>query len=164
MKFMKDNAVLIALSLAVIVAGGSLMIVSQKVYDTQKNVQALDRELLTKQWDVRSLKAELAYLSRPDRLEQISSAIAQSVPPIAGSSPIAPVVYHLSKDLPAGMSLLPPTKPVSAIHQKKKTVKHNIGAVRPYEALPVPSVSGPEKREAKKSSGFASLIDSLGGE
>ena len=163
MKLIKDNSLLLLLIVAVTVAGTSLMVVSQKVYDTQKNVQALDQELLAKQWDIRALKAELAYLSRPDRLEQITSAIAQSVNPTANNVSISPVAYQLSNDLPAGMSLLPPLKPASAIFHKRKTTKYSpIKRVSAEVAAPTKQI---QKNNVKdKGAGFASLLENLGGQ
>tara|TARA_B100001750_G_scaffold247285_1_gene272499 strand:- start:1429 stop:1941 length:513 start_codon:yes stop_codon:yes gene_type:complete len=168
MKFLKNNAFLLFLGISVIMAGGCLMVVSQKVYDRQKNVQALDEDILAKQWNIRALKAELAYLSRPDRIEQITTAIAQSEPLPQGQSGIALVSYHIAEDLPAGMSLLPPQKPVNAVYHKPKAVQKvqvSSPVVRPQLAEKTALVE-PVNREpqpAPKSGGFASLIDTLGG-
>lgn len=169
MKFLKDNALILVLVVAVLAAGGSLMVVSQKVYDTQKHVQALDQDILTKQWDIRALKAELAYLSRPDRLEQISVAIAKSEPVQSGQSPISAVSYQVSRDLPPAMSLLPPVKPSSAVYHKPRrgiqqvavTIqKKNTQAVAPVEKTVAKETSKPQP--VQKQAGFSSLIDRLG--
>lgn len=77
-KFISKNKFLCFLGVAVIGAGVALMMVSQQVYTTERNVKNMNREALKAEWDIRALKAELAYLSRPDRLDQISSALTQS--------------------------------------------------------------------------------------
>ena len=167
MKFLKDNAFLLFLSVSVIVAGGSLMVVSQKVYDRQKTVQALDESILTKQWDIRALKAELAYLSRPDRIEQISTAITQSEPFAEQQSGLAMVSYSIMNDLPAGMSLVPPAKPMTASYQMPKAVERIVQPIIKKEEqaekeVVVADISEP-KPQQEEASGFASMLDSLGG-
>lgn len=78
MRYLRDNKLICFLMFAVIMTGGALTFVSQDVYDMQKSVAKKSRDLVSEQWELRALKAEWAYLTRPDRLEQLSGASAQS--------------------------------------------------------------------------------------
>lgn len=153
MKLLKDNALLLALTLAVMVTGGSLMIVSQKVYEKQRHVQSLDQQILTGQWDIRALKAELAFLSRPDRLDQIATAVSQQDPSFDEAAGIEPISF-IYNDLPAGMSVLPPAKPARASYQR--------ATLTPAKAVTKTVIKQPEPVVKKSPRGFASLLDSLG--
>jgi hypothetical protein len=91
MSFITRNKLICFLVVAVIGSGVALMTVSQKVYMTERNVKNMNRDALKAEWDIRALKAELAYLSRPDRLDQISSALSKPFPSQPYQFPVATV-------------------------------------------------------------------------
>lgn len=163
MKFLKDNALLLSLVVAVITAGGSLMVVSQKVYDKQRHVRSLDQQILTSQWDIRALRAELAFLTRPDRLDQITAAVSQADPLTDGRDGFAPVTF-VYDDLPPSMSLLPPSKPQGTIYHKASVPqsaqpkREPTKAHQPQTVKKTPQPSEP----SKPSQGFSVLLDKLG--
>ena len=140
MIFFKNNKLLCFLIFAVVGAGFGLVVVSQKVYDVQRSVKKMSREALVSEWDIRSLKAELAYLTRPDRLDQISSAFVRSISPAAGNSisMVAPVSFSLSSASSSDVAILPLKKP------------------RPI------LVSAPQKTNAS-SKNFSDLLNVVGG-
>lgn len=78
MGLIREHKLICFLVLVVVLTGSALTLVSQKVYDTQKSVSGKSRDLVSEQWELRALKAEWAYLTRPDRLEQLSDASEQS--------------------------------------------------------------------------------------
>jgi hypothetical protein len=141
MNFLKNNKLIIFLLFAVIGTGTLLTLVSQNVYDTQKSVQTKSRDLVSEQWELRSLKAELAYLSRPDRLDHLFEASSQ-----IGTEPTIVQILQSQNTLnmaPVSYVPVPPLKPLgrSPIH------------------LTQPSASHPQTQ-----SDFSSLLQSIGGE
>jgi cell division protein FtsL len=131
MMFVRHNKLLCFLIVAVMCAGLGLVLVSQKVYDAQRSVKKMGQEALVNEWDIRSLRAELAYLTRPDRLDQISSAFAQSISPAAGNSVsiVAPVSFSLpSSASSSDAAIFPSKKPhyISvSVPQKVETSSQN---------------------------------------
>jgi hypothetical protein len=150
-KYIQTNLAIIIMGFAVLISGGTLMLVSQKVYHAQKNVNNLSQDILATEWEIRALKAELAYLSRPDRLEQISLAMTQSISPDLGDRiAIAPVSYRLPDDI---------TNPtLTLIPQKKPMGFRNITYQKPQTQN-----TQPPSPQPKKSSDFSSLLQSIGG-
>lgn len=112
MIFLKNNKFLSFLVLAVFVAGVSLVIISQKVHDTQRKVRKMDRKSLVTEWDIRTLRAELAYLTRPDRLDEISSAFSKSISPtvIKKISIVSKVSFSSNKTV-SNTPVIPNRKP-----------------------------------------------------
>ena len=163
MKFLRDNIILILLTVAVIFAGGGLMTVSQNVYEKQKSVQQLDRDIFEKQWDIRSLNAELAFLSRPDRIEEISLAIAQSRSLENEPSFISPVTFSMSEDLPEAMSIMPMQKPMPPVYYARK---QNVSVKSQPQKTVKKQQNQPQEKVAEvpnNKASFSSLIDDLGG-
>jgi cell division protein FtsL len=141
MMFVRNNKLLCFLIVAVMCAGLGLVLISQKVYDAQRSVKKMGQEALVNEWDIRSLRAELAYLTRPDRLDQISSAFAQAISPAAGNS--VPIVAPVFFSLPSSVS-----SSDAAIFPLKKP--HYI------------SVSVPQKVETP-SQNFSDMLNIVGG-
>lgn len=150
MKYITTNLTIIIMGFAVLLSGGTLMLVSQKVFHAQKNVNNLSQDILSSEWEIRALKAELAYLSRPDRLEQISLAMTQSISPSLGDRiAIAPVNYTLPDDSANPMiMLIPPKKP------------NGFNVVKYQE----PAKNAAPIMQPKKQSDFTSLLQSIGGQ
>lgn len=150
MKYIKMNLAIIIMGFAVLVSGGTLMLVSQNVYHSQKKVNSLAQNILSTEWEIRALKAELAFLSRPDRLEQISLAMTQSISPALGDRiVIAPVSYTLPDEtIKPTLALIPHKKPMGF-----KTVQYQ----KPTENIDNP-ITAPEKTKD-----FSSLLNSIGG-
>jgi hypothetical protein len=102
---------LVILGVAVLFCGGLLMLVSQNVYHSQERVNNLSKEILQAEWEIRALNAELAFLTRPDRLEQLSLAMAKSISPEMGKvTMIAPADYLFPE---ADLAVTPIRKPAS---------------------------------------------------
>lgn len=76
----RNNKIIILLLFAVMVTGALLMLVSQEVYKTEHHVKKMERDKQILTWEIRSLNGELAYLTRPDRLDQLSTAMANASP------------------------------------------------------------------------------------
>lgn len=145
MMFVRNNKLLCFLIVAVVSAGFGLVVVSQKVYDAQRSVKKMGQRALASEWEIRSLKAELAYLTRPDRLDQISSAFVQSISPAAGDSisMVAPVSFSLPSMPSSDVSVLPPKKPY-------------------YISAPVPVSQKMDKPSSLQN--FSDLLNSFGGD
>lgn len=111
MKFLTGNLSLIIMGFAIIVCGTSLVIVSQNVYEKQAFINNMKHDALMTEWEIRALNAELAFLSRPDRLDQLTSAIASSTSPSTADeiTVIAPVAY--SGFTQQNTSIIPYRKP-----------------------------------------------------
>jgi hypothetical protein len=77
-KMIKQNKLILVLLMAVFAVGGTLMVVSQGVYEKETSVSSKGRQLVEQEWELRTLKAEWAYLSRPDRIDELSSAMGTS--------------------------------------------------------------------------------------
>jgi cell division protein FtsL len=72
--FLRQNIGLICLFICVVVTGGALMIVSQQVYNAQNGIHKKSKIIAEQEWELRTLKAEWAYLTRPDRIAQLADA------------------------------------------------------------------------------------------
>lgn len=125
----QKNILLVCLTGAVIVAGGALMHVSQRVHETQKAVKSASRQIIEEGWAIRALKAEWAYLSRPGRLEELSVALArlQSDETAPAAQPVVAPASYLSDTPQQALyipAVLPLRKPATQIIHKaahKKT-------------------------------------------
>ena len=148
MSFIKSYFSIIIMGIAVIVSGVTLMMVSQRVYETQNNVQTMSRDVLASEWEIRALRAELAFLTRPDRLEQISSAITNNISPLANDKiAVAPVFYQLPDDV---TRVIPSAKPL------------RVSVVSRAEVQPERVV--PEKIENTASHNFSAMLSDIGGD
>ncbi len=148
MKYIKDYALIITMGLAVILSGGTLMVVSQNVYETQRAIQEMDREAMMTEWEIRALNAELAFLTRPERLEQIASAITYSISPSMGDDILVVSPVSLSSMMPSPSRgdniILPDRKPAVS-----------------YQRVSAPIPSRPQ--QTTSSQDFSSLLNSIGG-
>ena len=142
-KIILNNLTIIIISLAVITAGAILMNVSQKVYDTPKHVKNLDQNKLSIEWEIRALKAELSYLTRSDRLEQLSKAISQSSPKKTKETSSV-ILSSSSLSFSEIHSVRPQRKPISQVRYTPPTSK------TPPKTTPSPQLE------------FSSLLNSIG--
>lgn len=124
MRYLKNYALIFVMGMAVIISGATLMVVSQRVYETQRSIKQLNQEALMTEWEIRSLNAELAYLTSPERLEQITTAMTQSISPVASATPIIfPSTSLVSYKAPDYSSVRPLRKPASYTPQKPQIQK-----------------------------------------
>lgn len=154
-KFLKRNFMIIVMGFAVIFSGGSLMAVSQNVHDKQSKISRMEREAQAIEWEIRALNAEMAYLSRPDRMEQLASAMAQSISPMASNDIMVISPASFSPFEPKNLSLIPNRKPAVSNIRRVSAPVH----VAQKSPTPVPQ---PQK-QPKPSQDFSSLLDNLGG-
>jgi len=152
-KFLKRNVMIMIMGFAVMVSGGSLMVVSQNVYDKQSKINRMEREAQAIEWEIRALNAELAYLSRPDRMEQLASAMAQSLSPVASNDIMVITPTSFSPFEPTTLSLIPNRKPAIS----------NIRRVSAPVRIAQPSPAPQPQKQPKQSQDFSSLLDNLGG-
>jgi len=80
-QFILRNRAIGVLLLCVIASGAALLHVGQDVYSQRKKVGALKREIAITEKEIASLGAEIAFLSSPQRLDQIASAFTGAVSP-----------------------------------------------------------------------------------
>lgn len=73
----------IVIFVLVIMSGGLLMDVSQRVQHVQRDIRHLDREIVREEENIRVLNAEWAYLNDPLRLEALVSAHLDLISPEA---------------------------------------------------------------------------------
>ena len=130
---LKNYGSIIMLSIAIIGSGAILMAISHKVYKVQNNINKMDRAIIRETWEIRSLKAELAYLTRPERLEQISAAVAngENAKSVIISQ-IAPVSFDVKNEENDSLILIPNKKPVfkiSEMHYKKNETKTDFSSL-----------------------------------
>lgn len=154
-RWIKGNRFLLFLIIAVILSGGALVIVGQEVYKKEKLIQATNREIHQTEWSLKSLRAELAFLTRPDRIEALSQSLLSDISPAVGQ------IEHMSwiennddksisfddQDTPSTTSshvVLPRTKPV------------RVSNVSPSEAI--------SKETDKKQTSFSNLLNQIGGD
>jgi cell division protein FtsL len=121
--WIKNNLFICCLAIAVCGAGTTLIFISQKVYDAQRVVKSMDREALKTGWEIRALKAELAYLTRPDRLDEIASAIQSGSTklPQGDVQVISPVKLSMPQTEPN--FIVPSRKPNMVFVTQKKEIK-----------------------------------------
>ena len=105
MNILKRNTITILLVIAVFGSGMALTFVSQYVYDTGRALSKTEQDITDLQWTIKSLKAEQAYLTRPERLEELANAMDHSRPPKTYAQAAAPVITAQ----PVAM-ILPPRK------------------------------------------------------
>jgi len=155
-KAMRSYMLIIIMGVGVIVSGATLMVVSQDVYDKQKILKTMDREALMTEWEIRALNAELAFLTQPERLEEISMAMAQSISPSSGQEVFMISSVSLNPYAPPrGLSLIPDRKPnfVRRVSQKQAPAPTPI-----YSPTPQP------KKQVEKTANndFSSMLDNIG--
>ena len=143
MRFVRDNKLLCFLIFAVVVASVGLTLVSQRVYDAQRSVQKAGRDVVRVEWDIRSLKAELAYLTRPDRLDRISSNFVQSIAPAAGGYDVPASTVSFSSSLSSLPEAISPASFDAPLPNKK-----------PVKSKPI---------SVNKKSSFDDLLNGIGG-
>ena len=145
---LSNNKIIIMLLAAVIITGALLMLVSQEVYNTERQVKKIGRENQIMTWEVRSLSGELSYLTRPDRLDQLLSAVGNQNPKLASQNPV--VITPVDFSAIQSNTVIPSQKP----HKPTRPQTVSI------EKSPVPT---PQK-SSKQQKSFSSLLDAIGGE
>ena len=154
--FLQKNMLVITLLFAVIVTGGTLMVVSQNVYEKQGNIRNKSRILVEQQWELRTLKAEWAYLSRPDRIDELSTAMGKGQPAAAIISMQS--VVRADDVTPVNMMVpTPPNKPFYMI--RPASGSKNMRQQTPSQTV-APSVA---KTNPKPNNDFSSLLKTIGG-
>jgi cell division protein FtsL len=134
MSAFRKNASLVMIALLVILSGTALLHVSQNVYSQKQQVKKIMTDISKTEKEIRSLNAEIAFLSTPERLDQISSAITVSVAPTQPS----PMVIKAS-DLSDQTSLFQTVKPIA----------------KPIKLAPTP--------QREQTINFSNLISEIGG-
>lgn len=153
-KVLRQNLLIIVLLVAVIATGAVLMVVSQNVYEKQSSIRDKGRDLVEQEWELRTLKAEWAYLSRPDRLDELSSAMGR------GEAVAAIMPVHRQSEVSLGdnqdqvnlVSLSVPTPSNKPFYMIRSTP-----AVSYKDAQPVKTKSVEPKGD------FSSLLKTIGG-
>ena len=149
MKTPQNNGLIVVLLIVVALCGTLLTLVSQEVYQMQRHVSALENEKQHLSWEIRALNGEIAFLTRPDRLDQLSEAIAQSISPsVAASAVIIPAQFSVLNQA----AVTPSRKPAGAM-----TVSTTQTVVN------TPSTSKPTSTPAKSEHSFSSLLNKIGG-
>lgn len=150
MKLIRDNFLIGLLVVAVIATGGALTVVSHDVYDAQKSLQSKNGELIETQWELRALKAEWAYLNRPDRLNELYEAKNSGK---AGAISVAKAVPSTGEDMVHPVSFVP-------VPMAKPSV--TLAVMTSSQAVAPTKTSAPV---SEKSSGmnFGSLLKAIGG-
>ncbi len=120
---LKKNASLIVIALLVVLSGTALLHVSQNVYGQKQQVKKLTTEISKTEKEIRSLSAEIAFLSTPERLDQISSAITRSGTPVQ-TPPMVIKANDLSSQTSLFQTIKPALKPVKArpVNQPEQTI------------------------------------------
>lgn len=113
--------------LLVAVTGVLVFTTSEKVHDARGHLQAVQRDIVKEEENLRVLKAEWSYLNRPERLEQLARAYLPMQP--AGSEQLAAAV-RLPGTPPVPHTAAPPVKPPPP----KMLVSH---APAPADPMPV---------------------------
>lgn len=156
LKFFKTYFAIMIMGIAVILSGASLMIVSQNVFDKQAKIKRMEDEALATEWEIRALNAELAFLSRPDRMDQLASAMAQTISPVASNDImlISPASY--SPFSPISLSVIPnrkpsPTRVSTRVSSNVTTVAQNIPQKQP-------------KPSPTKETNFLDMLNNIGGD
>jgi len=127
---LRQNMVIIVMIALVGGLGATLMMVSQEVYEKQHQVQIMQHQQQILTWEKRALNAELAFLTRPDRLDHLTTAMAQSVKPAAVGT--AMVVSPVEFSMMDKMSVIPPRKPRlyhAAIEQQTMETQHDFSSL-----------------------------------
>lgn len=119
---------LVALAIASLL-GTALFLTSEKVQRAEKDLAAIAAKVASEQDSLRILRAEWAYLNRPDRLEQLASAhlhlAAAQTPQMITSveslpTPVIPVIPGVK---PAVFAASPATIPAPPIATKQPAQK-----------------------------------------
>jgi hypothetical protein len=146
--FIRNNVVILLLLAMVIMCGTALMLVSQEVYKTERMVTILERENQILDWEIRSLNGELAYLTRPDRMDQLSSAMGNDTHNSLAQKTIVMTPVDFSK--------LAPSHTITPVH------KPNIKKPPSARTANRTAQTAPPKQTPRQQS-FSSLLDTIGG-
>jgi len=156
MRILRKNWMIVFLGISIVVTGGALVNVSHRVREKQKLVQDISRQIVEEGWAIRALKAEWAYLSRPDRLDELSQAVAQTEP----SKPHRHVNMVVMPTLSA--STIQNDLDISAVMQMRKPQNrqpHHLPVIKTVFEKTEPQ--GEEKQPASEN--FLSLLQQIGG-
>ena len=124
-----QNRFLLIMICCVALSGTALLHVSQNVYSQKKQVQSLNTQISKTEKEIKSLNAEIAYLSSPERLDHITSAMPKSSK--SNDVPIVMTVNHLADAAPF-QTIIPSPKPyiAKASSQNFASILDNLGGER----------------------------------
>jgi cell division protein FtsL len=155
MTLIRQYNIIIFLCFCVIASGVSLVVVSQKSYETQKRVKTSSQDIQQKYSEIKALEAELAYLTRPARIAEIAAAIPEKQVLNTPSNPVTPVSFsqfETMHDMQSAHSVRPRAKPIyqASFRAKPKA---------PEIQTPTPA----RTKNEVKTNDFSSLLDKIGG-
>ena len=147
----------IAMFLGAVVMGGCVFAVTQAAQQHEASIETMNHDIVSERQSIRVLEAEWAYLTRPQRLEELMAMKenTEDMPPAP-----APIATMLPEDnaavapvldvVPAAAPLEAKTEPAAGTSKVAEPKK--IARVEPAvkkEAVKVKTVSAPVKTKAK---------------
>lgn len=129
-----------ALGLAAIL-GAALFITSERVQEAERTLSSLNQAVATTQDSLHVLRAEWAYLNRPDRLEQLSATYLRLQPVAPNHLMIN--AHHIPEPMPEELAPIPVKAEFSGPKQAKKPNQAALVATRtPTPPAPIAPSSG----------------------